>query len=55
MHFQAINLVAPILHIKLFMFLWTSLYYLTVDPHKIGKIPVLITIVDGKIVFDQIG
>ncbi len=26
---------------------------LTVDPHKIGEIPVLMTIVDGKIVFDE--
>ncbi len=28
---------------------------LAVDPHKIGEIPVLMTIVGGKIVFDQIG
>ena len=28
---------------------------LTVGPHKIGEIPVLITIVDCKIVFDQTG
>ena len=28
---------------------------LTVDPHKIGEIPVLMTIVDGKIVFDESG
>jgi len=26
---------------------------LSVDPHKIGQIPVLMTIVDGKIVFDE--
>ena len=28
---------------------------LTVDPHKIGEIPVLMTIVGGKIVFDESG
>ena len=28
---------------------------LTVDPHKIGEIPVLMTIVGGKIVFDELG
>jgi predicted amidohydrolase YtcJ len=28
---------------------------LTANPHKIGEIPVLMTIVDGKIVFDEIG
>jgi predicted amidohydrolase YtcJ len=28
---------------------------LTVDPHKIGEIPVLMTIVGGKIVFDETG
>jgi predicted amidohydrolase YtcJ len=28
---------------------------LTVDPHKIGEIPVLMTLVDGKIVFDESG
>jgi predicted amidohydrolase YtcJ len=28
---------------------------LTLDPHKIGEIPVLMTIVGGKIVFDEIG
>ncbi|MBW1774932.1 MAG: amidohydrolase family protein, partial [Deltaproteobacteria bacterium] len=27
---------------------------LTVDPHKIGEIQVLMTIVGGKIVFDQL-
>jgi hypothetical protein len=26
---------------------------LTVDPHKIGEIPVLMTIVGGNIVFDE--
>ena len=26
---------------------------LTVDPHKIGEIPVLMTIVGGQIVFDE--
>ena len=26
---------------------------LTADPHQIGKIPVLMTIVDGRIVFDE--
>ena len=28
---------------------------LNVDPHKIGEIPVLMTIVGGKIVFDESG
>jgi len=28
---------------------------LTLDPHKIGEIPVLMTIVGGKIVFDKEG
>jgi len=28
---------------------------LTVDPHKIGEIPVLMTLVDGEIVFDETG
>ena len=28
---------------------------LTVDPHEIGEIPVVMTIVGGKIVFDQLG
>jgi hypothetical protein len=26
---------------------------LAVDPHKIGEIPVLMTIVDGKVVYDE--
>ena len=26
---------------------------LSVDPHKIGEIPVLMTIVGGKVVFDE--
>ncbi|MCP4625698.1 MAG: amidohydrolase [bacterium] len=28
---------------------------LTIDPHKIGEIPVLMTIIEGRIVFDQSG
>ena len=28
---------------------------LTIDPHKIGAIPVLMTIIEGRIVFDQSG
>jgi predicted amidohydrolase YtcJ len=27
---------------------------LTIDPHRIGEIPVLMTIIGGKIVFDEI-
>ena len=28
---------------------------LTVDPHKIGEIPVLMTIIGGKVVFEENG